>query len=228
MGPADSANGPTPLGTGAVDNSVRASWSAELERVTRGRLAGQYDAETHALSRWRHKRPRLHQAPPPQKKRPRFAAPATLEPPEDMRPMEIPLEDWGDAIILTGLTSWLICCRHHPRHGTDSGDARRKTRSKRQPTLTGLREGAPEGLTLNVACQRTFAVLCERIADTWWNNRFGLRLLGKEVKWLHTPSHIRIPGNTRAGAWLTWAAENPLSSLDPSPYTPETHRSPRR
>ena len=66
----------------------------ELERVERGRLAGQYDTEMHALSRWKHKRRRPHQASPPPK-RPRFAAEATLEPPEDMRPMEIPLEDWG-------------------------------------------------------------------------------------------------------------------------------------
>ena len=70
--------------------------------MARGRLAGKYDAETHALSRWRHKRPRFHQASPPPK-RPHFAAPAILEPPEDMPPMEIPLEDLGDAIILTGL-----------------------------------------------------------------------------------------------------------------------------
>ena len=28
----------------------------ELERVEHGRLAGQYDAETYALSRWQHKR----------------------------------------------------------------------------------------------------------------------------------------------------------------------------
>ena len=66
----------------------------ELERVECSRLAGQYDAETYALSRWRHKRPRPHHASPPPK-RPRFAAPAILEPPEDMRPMEIPLEDRG-------------------------------------------------------------------------------------------------------------------------------------
>ena len=39
----------------------------------------------------------------PLQTRPRFTAPAALEPPEDMRPMEVPLEDWGDAIILTGL-----------------------------------------------------------------------------------------------------------------------------
>ena len=70
--------------------------------MERGRLAGQYDAETHALSLWRHKRPKPHQASPPPK-RPRFAAPAILEPPEDMRPMKIPLEAWGDAIVLTGL-----------------------------------------------------------------------------------------------------------------------------
>ena len=74
----------------------------ELEQVTGHRIAGQYDAGTHVLARWRYKRPRLHEASPPPK-RPRFATPAILEPPEDMRPMEVPLEDWGDAIVLTGL-----------------------------------------------------------------------------------------------------------------------------
>ena len=38
--------------------------------------------------------------------------------------------DW---IVTTGL----ICCRHRPRLGTNRGDARRRTRSNRQPTLTG-------------------------------------------------------------------------------------------
>ena len=33
---------------------------AELERVTRSRLVSQYDAGTHALSKWRHKRPKRH------------------------------------------------------------------------------------------------------------------------------------------------------------------------
>ena len=50
--------------------------------------------------------------------------------------MEIPLEDWGDDLDWI-VTTYLICRRNHPRHGTDKGDARRRTHSKRQPTLTG-------------------------------------------------------------------------------------------
>ena len=74
----------------------------ELEQATRHRIAGQYNTGVHVLSRLRHKRPRLHETPPPPK-RPRFATPAILEQPEDMQPMEVPLEDWGHAIFLTRL-----------------------------------------------------------------------------------------------------------------------------
>ena len=74
----------------------------ELEQATRHRIAGQYNTSAHVLSRLRHKRPRLHETPPPPK-RPCFATPVILEQPEDMRPLGVPLDDWGDAIVLTGL-----------------------------------------------------------------------------------------------------------------------------
>ena len=63
----------------------------------------------------------------------------------------------------------------HPRHGTDRGVAWHRTHSNCQLTFLGQGTGAPEGMTLNLACQRTIALLCVRTADTWWNNRFGFK-----------------------------------------------------
>ena len=76
-----------------------------LERTTRDLsrdLFDQCDAEAHALSRCARKRPRTYRPTLP-KKRPPSAVTTILEPPEDMRPMEITLKDRGDAIVLTGL-----------------------------------------------------------------------------------------------------------------------------
>ena len=75
----------------------------ELERIARDPPSDQCDAEAHTLSRWTpRKRPRTDQPTSPAK-RPRSAVTTIVEPPEDMRSMEIPLEDWGDAIVWTGL-----------------------------------------------------------------------------------------------------------------------------
>ena len=62
----------------------------------------------------------------------------------------------------------------HPRLGSDRGNARCRTRSNHQPASPGLGLGPPKGLTLHQACQRTFALLCVRTADIWWNNCYGL------------------------------------------------------
>ena len=74
----------------------------ELEQATRHRIAGQYNTGAHVLSRLRHKRPRLHETPPPPKC-PRFATLMILVQPEDMQPMEVPLDELGDTIVPTGL-----------------------------------------------------------------------------------------------------------------------------
>ena len=70
--------------------------------MERGRLTSRNDAETYHLSLWKLKRPRPRQLTPPSK-RSRSVVTTIPEPPENMRSMEIPLEDWGDAIVLTGL-----------------------------------------------------------------------------------------------------------------------------
>ena len=73
-----------------------------LERIARDRLSNQCDAEAHALSQWTRKRLTTDRPTPPAK-RPLSTVMAIMEPPEDMRSMEIPLEDGGHAIVLTGL-----------------------------------------------------------------------------------------------------------------------------
>ena len=70
--------------------------------MTRGRLAGQYDAEMHALSMWRHKWPKLHQASPP----PKTATPrgtGYIGATRGYATHGNPFGRLGDAIILTGL-----------------------------------------------------------------------------------------------------------------------------
>ena len=68
--------------------------------IARDRLSDQCDAEAQPLSRWTLNWPRRDEPPP---KWPRSAVTTILEPLEDMRSMEIPMEDRGDAIVLTGL-----------------------------------------------------------------------------------------------------------------------------
>ena len=71
----------------------------EVEQIEGGRLTSQYDAETHVLSRWKLKQPRPRQSTLPSKQPRSAITTIVLEPPEDMRSMEV----WGDAIVLTGL-----------------------------------------------------------------------------------------------------------------------------
>ena len=111
---------------------------AELERATRCRLTGQYDADTHTLSRWRHKRPRLHWTSPPPPKTATLHGTGYTGAARGYATHGNPLGRLGGCHHLDWIvTTRLICCGHRPRLGTDRGDTRRRTRSNRQPTLTG-------------------------------------------------------------------------------------------
>ena len=86
----------------------------------------------------------------------------------------------------------------------------------------------PEGLTLNLACQRTFALLCVRTVDTWWNNRFGLKKILTARRAVHGTVAQRGTCQSWGVPWMTKVFWIEFAALGPWPKRKEPRRSRKR